>query len=375
MNDFLGASRTWVRRNVWFVIGVVLPVIVVAIYYFAVASGQYVSESRFVIKSPNQRSAQVSTIASLIQTTGLSAGQEQANEVMDYVRSRSALRDVMQRFDLRQIYGRSEIDRMARYPMPFKSDLNENLYEYYKGKVDISLDHDSGLIVLRTLAFTAQDARTLNEQLLRQSETLVNDLNNTAQNRSIAEAEQRVLAAQDRVSKARQALARYRDSVLLVDPGKQATGVLEIVNRLVAEKASLQAQLNTVERLTPRNPMIPALRQKISSLDGEITRQTRRAVGGSGAISRKLPPYESLELEQEFASQVLLLASTSLEQARVEAARQQFYLERVVDPGLPDKAEFPHSLRIVLTVLGALLCLYFILWMFVVGILEHAPED
>jgi len=78
---------------------------------------------------------------------------------------------------------------------------------------------------------------------------------------------------------------------------------------------------------------------------------------------------------QQFAEQLLTSASASLEQARVEALKQQFYLERVVDPNLPDMADLPHGWRIILTVLGSTICLYFIAWMFVVGILEHAPED
>jgi capsular polysaccharide transport system permease protein len=63
-----------------------------------------------------------------------------------------------------------------------------------------------------------------------------------------------------------------------------------------------------------------------------------------------------------------------LEQARVEAQKQQFYLERVVDPNLPDSPVLPNRLRNILVVFGASLCLYFIGWMLVVGILEHSPE-
>jgi capsular polysaccharide transport system permease protein len=47
----------------------------------------------------------------------------------------------------------------------------------------------------------------------------------------------------------------------------------------------------------------------------------------------------------------------------------------VVEPNTPDLAEYPHSLKLVLTLLGFALCIYFIVWMFVVGILEHSPED
>ncbi|MDR6706460.1 MAG: hypothetical protein ABT10_10885 [Novosphingobium sp. SCN 63-17] len=84
-------STQWLWRQRWIVPMVVLPTLATAAYEGLFASDIYVSESRFVIKAPAQKSAQVSSLANLIQTTGLSGGQEQANEVIDYIRSRSAL--------------------------------------------------------------------------------------------------------------------------------------------------------------------------------------------------------------------------------------------------------------------------------------------
>ena len=65
----------------------------------------------------------------------------------------------------------------------------------------------------------------------------------------------------------------------------------------------------------------------------------------------------------------------ALVRARAEAASQQFYLERIVDPNLPDDALLPTRLLNIIIVAAAAACLYFIGWMLIVGILEHAPED
>jgi capsular polysaccharide transport system permease protein len=370
--------RNWAAkapRNRWFLFGVVLPVFLSTVYFFLIASNQYVSESRFVIKAPNQRSGQVSTFANLIQTTGLSGGQEQAEQVIDYIRSRSALQKLQSQIPLKQVYSASSIDFLSRFPAPWYQDAFEDLYKYYTSKAPISRDTETGLIVLRTLAFTPGDARKINELLLEQSEGLVNELNERARRQSIAESEKRVAEAEKRVYAARKALALYRNKAQIVEPLKQAGGVLEIANRLITERATLDAQLSTLQRLTPNHPSIPALRQRIASLTAEIDGQTARIVGGDNTLSGKLPSYEALALEQEFASQLLVLTRGSLEQARAEAEKQQFYLERVVNPNEPDLPEYPHALRNVLTILGFALCLYFIIWMFVVGILEHAPED
>lgn len=363
-------------QNPWFVAVVILPVILSSIYFFGIASDQYVSESRFVIKAPNQRAAQTTSFANLIQSTGLSSGQEQSNQVVDFVRSRSALATLGKKIDVNKIYGNSNIDFLSRFPRFWEVDAFEDLFVYYKGKVQISRDNDTGLVVLRTIAFTPKDAATMNALLLQQSETLVNQLNENSRNKAISEAENRVVEAQTRVNKALKAISDYRSQSRLVEPLKEATGVVEIANRLIVERAALEAQLSTVRQVTPDHPSIPVLREQIASLTREIERQNSRLVGGgTNTISRKLPDYEALTIEQELASQLLVLSQTSLEQARSEALKQQFYLERVVEPNTPDLPEYPKALKTVLTIFGFALCLYFIVWMFVVGILEHAPED
>ena len=370
--------RKWrekVARNPWFLVGVVLPVLVSAIYFFLIASDQYVSESRFVIKAPNQRSGQISTFANLIQTTGLSGGQEQSNQVIDYVRSRSALQALSKEVPLGKIYASDSADFVSRFPKPWQQDAREDLHDYYREKVVIDRDADTGLVVLRTTAFDPKDAARINESLLRQSETLVNELNERARVSAISESESRVQEAEARAMAARKAMASYRNKAELVDPLKQAGGVVEIANRLITERAALEAQLSTLRRVTPDHPSIGALRERIASLTQEIDQQTARIVGGGNSISGKLPAYEALALEQELSSQLVMLARASLEQARTDALKQQFYLERVVDPNVPDLPEYPHAWRNVLTILGFAICLYFIAWMLVVGILEHAPED
>ena len=140
------------KRNPWFLAGVVLPVLLSALYFFLIASDEYVSESRFVIKAPNQRSGQISSFANLIQTTGLSAGQEQADQVIDFVRSRSALQKLVAEAPVKAIYGGAGIDFRSAFPRPWEDDAFEDLYDFYRQKVGIDRDTDTGLVVLRTRA-------------------------------------------------------------------------------------------------------------------------------------------------------------------------------------------------------------------------------
>jgi capsular polysaccharide transport system permease protein len=366
---------TWIARNRWFVILVILPTALAAVYYALIASDIFVSESRFVIKSEAQKPAATTTLANLVQTTGLSAGQEQTNEIIDYISSRTALDDLAKRLDIFAVYSGRGADALSRFPAPFRERTFENLFRYYTDRVSARLDPTTGVAVLKVQAFTPADAVAINRQLLALSEGLVNRLNVKARANAIAENERQVTIAEARVRNARLALAAYRNQSNLLDPGKQATSVFDVTTRLVSEQAALKAQLDLMRRVAPANPTIPSLEARIAAMSTQIAAQNGRAVGGQGAISTKLSGYESLALEQEFSAQALTAAQTQLTQARADAVRQQFYLERVVEPNTPDMAVLPHRVIALLAIFGVLACLYFVGWMLVVGILEHAPED
>ena len=365
----------WLVKHRWFVLCVGAPTLLAAFYYGLIASPIYVSQSSFVIKSPGQKGAPTLSLANLVQTSGLSAGQEQTKEVVQYIQSRNALKDLRASEDVRAIYSTRGADFLSRFPQPFQDDTFESLYRYYTSMVAADTDPESGLAVLQVEAFTPDDAYKLNASLLELSEKLVNRLNERAEGRAVSEAGQRVAQAEERLRNARVALGAYRNRHDLIDPMKQAAGVLEVSNKLVGEQAALQAQLELMERVAPRNPSIPALRSRIDAVGREIAAQNGRAVGTPNGIASKLGDYEKLQVEEEFATQMLTAANATLETARTEVQKQQFYLERVVEPDKADESTLPHRLKRILIIFATSVCLYFIGWMLVVGILEHSPDD
>lgn len=365
----------WLIKRRWFVLFVIAPTILAALYYGLFASDIYISESRFVIKSADQKRSSVSSIANLIQTTGLSGGQEQTNEVLAYVQSRDALGALEKNRAVRPSVAWSQGDFLSRFPNLFSDGGFESLFKYYNNMVSARLDSETGTAIIGVKAFRAKDAYEINRHLLELSEALVNKLNTRAQTKGISEAQKQVDLATERAKAARIAIAKYRNNQSLIDPEKQAVGVIEISNGMIGERAALQAQLDLMRRLTPRNPSIPALQNRIGAISTQIASQDSRVVGTSNGIASKLGGYEDLLVEQEFATESLNVANAALVQARAEAQKQQFYLERVVDPNLPDTPLLPKRILNIIVMFAGLTCLYFVAWMFIVGILEHAPED
>lgn len=365
----------WLKKRRWFVLFVVVPTVLAALYYGFLAKDVYISESRFVVKNPDQKRSQISSLANLIQTTGLSGGQEQASEVMAYVRSRDALQALEKSAGFRARYAAPSLDPLSPFPGLLQRDNFENLYQYYGKQVDVKMDAETGTSTITVRAFSPRDAYAINRRLLELSEGLVNRLNDRIRNRAISEALRQVEIASGRVKTARVAIAQYRNSQSLIDPAKQAVGVLDISNNLVAQRAALQAQLDQMQRAAPENPSIPALRNRVNAISSQIAAQDSRVVGSRDGIASKLGQYESLNVEQQFATENLNVANAALVQARADAQRQQYYLERVVEPNLPDSPLLPRRFLDVLVVAAVATCLYFIGWMLIVGILEHAPDE
>lgn len=363
------------KRWRWFSAFVVLPSLLGTLYYGFMADDVYVSESSFVIKAPDQKSTSSASIGSILQGTGLGSGQEQSSEIIGYLHSRDALADLSERVDVRAAFSSNSIDPFSGFPKPWQGGSFEDLYGFYNSHVTAMPDPESGLTQLSVQAFAPKDAQAINLGLLELSEALVNRLNERVNSQAIAEAQERVDIAQQRVREARIQLGAYRNTAEILDPQQQGMGVLAVSNELIAQEASLRAQLSQLRRMAPNHPSIPALEQRIAATAQQVASQTSRAVGSTDGLASRMTEYENLVVEQEFATQLLTVANAALEQAQVEAEQQQYYLERVVDPNIPDAAILPNRIKSILAVIFATLCLYLVGWMLAVGIREHAPED
>ena len=93
--------------------------------------------------------------------------------------------------------------------------------------------------------------------------------------------------------------------------------------------------------------------------------------GEADSLAPKIGAYEELDLRREFTGKLLASATTSLESARQEARRKQLYLERIVNPGLPDQATRPHRLASIAVIAVSALLAYGILLLIGAGLKEH----
>ena len=358
------------RINKIFLITVLLPTVVAILYYGVIASDVYISESRFVVRNP-QRQSVTGGLGSLLQGTGFARSQDDTYSVHDYVLSRDALHELDQQLQVRKAFESHDVDFINRFPGPSPDDSFEAFYRHYRKYVTIDYDTVSSITTLYVRAYTAKDSRDFNDLLLQMGERLVNNLNTRSRQDLIQVAQKEVQAAEERSKTAAVALSGYRGKQALFDPDRQSALQLQGVAKLQEELLGAEAQLAQLRQLSPDNPQIPSLKSRVEALRKTIGTEGSKVAGADGSLTSKSAVYDRLQLEKLFAERQLATALASLESARNEANRKQLYLERLVQPNLPDKALEPKRLRSVFTVLLLGLILWGVVSLVVASIKEH----
>lgn len=357
------------RVNPLFLVTVVLPTLLAVLYFGLFASDVYVSQSQFVVRSPDKPST--NGLGVLLKSVGFSSSGDEIFVAQKYVQSRDALKAVNEGNFVRNAYSRKDISIFDRFNSLGWNGTFEDLYDYYRKRIGVEHDTTSAITTLSVRAYTPQDARKLNQELLDLSEQLVNRLNNRGEADLLGNAQREVREAEVAARQASQALGAFRQRSGIVDPERQASVQLQLVSKLQDELIGARLQLQQLESLAPENPQIPLLKTRIAGLTRSIDVQLGRVAGGDRSLSAAAVQYQRLSLDREYADKRLGAAMAALQQARNETRQQQAYVERIVEANLPDDPSEPRRLRGIFSTFLLGLIAYGILTLLLAGIREH----
>jgi len=214
----------------------------------------------------------------------------------------------------------------------------------------------------------------MTEALLQGGERLVNRLNERASTDAVTNALDAEQQAWERLASAQQALAAYRNDQRFIDPTRTATESSSLIVSLLQTLANLKAERTQISSQAPESPQLAAINSRIAAYEAQIANERAKIAGTSGSLASQVGTYEDLVLAREMAGKEMTQASSSLLIAQQEARRQRLYLDRVVNPSLPDRAEQPKRFLAVLTVLLSTLMLYGVGWLIWAGVREHGQD-
>lgn len=282
---------------------VLIPTVLSIIYFGLIASDVYISESKFVIRSPQK--TQTSGLGSLLNTVGFNQSTDDSYIVSNFITSMDALKSVNKEIDLKKLFASSDIDFFNRFASFYWNESFERLLIYFRKHVEITNDSHSSILTLTTRSYDPESAQKINELLLVSSDKLINQLNE-----------------QSRVD-----LIKF--SSFEVDEAKK----------------------------------------NLEHADAELIKF--RTNKSSDDITNFIPKFQALTLERETAEKQLSTALSALEQARIDAQRKRLYLEKIVEPSIPDAALEPKRVKGILSVFVFSLILWGLLKMLIIGVKEH----
>jgi capsular polysaccharide transport system permease protein len=363
-------KRLFGAVNIWFWAIVGVPTLAAGVYYFGLAAPLYLSEAMFTVQGPAKGPA--SALDAALAGAGLARPSEDAFAVHEFIMSRDAVRKLEQHDDLRAILSRPEGDFFTRFRGISRRSDFEALYARYKHFVSVDMDSTTGVSGLHVKAYRPEDARLLATALMTYAEQLVNEMNERARNDTLATFRREVELAQERIDSIQAQLTAYRLKERMIDPKTASTGPLELLSQLNSAQANAKAQLAELLKNSPNSPQIPLVRTRIASLDKLIAEERAKITGDNDSVVTTLTEYERLATDRDLAEKSLASAYVSLEAARLEAQRQQIYIETIAQPNLPDYPLYPNSVASFALVFAVCFIAYGIAWLLIASVREHA---
>lgn len=361
-----GGLAAWQKRMALFV-GV--PTVLVFLYLALVASPMYVSEAKFAVRSATEQAAGLDFASQIFKTA--SSTTQDAAVVTEYIESPDAFERLDKDLAVKAHYSDRRWDVISRLTQ------NPTLYDkttFWNCVASPVLDPDTGIVTFTVRAYTPEMAQKIACHVLKQSETLVNAMNERAREDAMKLAGEEVKRAQARLMKSQKAIETFRDEHAEIDPKATASGLQTLVMDLEGQRATLKAQISEMAAyMRPDAPALKTLKTRLAAVEKQLSGEKQRLAGiGAGAMNNWVSAYEALTIENEFAQKQLVSAMTAMESARVSLLSQSKYVVTIESPTLPDESRYPRTFEFTFCVLLGLLLLFGLGSLIVASIREHA---
>lgn len=362
-------------RHIWmvitFLIFVAAPTGTVWWYLDNRAADQYASTVGFVVRQADAPAAVGGGLLGSIAS--LSGGSSSDTDILyEFIQSQQLIELVIEKIDLRAIYNKPENDPI--FTLGDSASI-EDIIWYWSQAVKIFYDPGTGLIELRVLAFTPEDAQNIAREIAAQSSAMINKLSAIARSDTTRYASEELDKAVARLRETRQTLTAFRNSSQIVDPTADVQGRMGLLNYLQQKLADTIIEQDLLQDTARENdPRLQQTQRTIAVIQERIGEERQKiGLGDSGtgeAFSNLVGEYEGLIVDREFAEQAYVAALSNYDAAIAEANRQSRYLASYINPTISEEAQYPK--RYLITTLLALFL--FLLW-FVLLLIYYGIRD
>ncbi|PZT48899.1 capsule biosynthesis protein [Helicobacter valdiviensis] len=338
-------------------------------YYLFFAAPRYVSTITMSVRSSSSDIAPISGLASLV---GVNTGaREDVLFLQSYIHSLDMLNILQDSIDIKSLYQKQGLDPF--YSLKEESS-QEDFLKFFQNRTKIIFDQTSGLLSVEVEGFTQEDAQKIANTILMQSEKFVNEISHKAAREQMAFAEQELLRAKERLSKAQNDLLVFQGRYGVFDPLKQAEAKASLTNEIESKIAQKEAELTTMQSYLNENaPQIIMLKSEIKALNQQLDKESAKIVSSKNSkrLNNLAAKFQDLSIEAKFAQDAYTTALTSVETTRIESSRKIKQLVIIQGANLPQDSTYPRILYNILTIFVILSLLYGIIKLIAMIIEEH----
>lgn len=331
-----------------------IPSLVGAVYFGLILAPRYVTDFDFTV-----RGAEILAIPGQdARLSGISALDTPQNTMIlaDYIEGRAIIEDIERLIPLRQIYASPAADSFSRLD---PREPVEELQKYLRKYISAKISTQSFAVQIRVRAFTPEDSLKVAKAVQTVCESMINRLYERVRGKAVREAEDQLRAAEQTLTELLSRMRELRNSEGMLDPEASAKQNLAVLLGIEKQKAGVEVRIRSLEGvLSPNAPSMRQLFEERDQLDRAI-REQRRAMASddksNSLLSASMQRFETLKVQREAAekSYVVMLAAYQL--ARIQAERQQVFLNTVVPPTLAESPLEPYRLWYIgMVVAGAL---------------------
>lgn len=337
-----------------FLIVVILPLFLSALYLWGVAKDQYASTVGFSVR--REDAAEPADLLGGLSSLAQSSSSD-TDILYEYLRSQKLVADMDAKVNLRAIWSKPSGDPV------FVLDPDgsiEDLLDYWQRMVRTSYDSSTGLIEVRVLAFDPTDATHIAQELLDQSSRMINALSATAREDAVGFSRKELTAAEDRLRKAREEVTSFRVKNQIVDPTTDFQTQAGLVGMLENQLAETQIEIDLLADEAENDPRVVLAKRRIKVIEARIAAERAKvgAVGSTQDYAALAADYERLLVDREFAEKAYVMALAVYDSAKAKSQRTSRYLAAHVLPTTAEVSRYPERFSI----LGVLALFLGLIW-------------
>jgi capsular polysaccharide transport system permease protein len=322
---------------------VLLPTLLVAYYFYMVATPLYATNTEFVIQKAESSASSAGGLGGLLGGGSFATIQESI-VVQSYLESREAMLRLDEELGFREHFSDPAVDPLVR----LAPDASvEEVYATYRNQLTIGYDPTEGVIKMEMLATDPATSQAFSEALIRYAEERVDQMSQRLREDQMAGARESYEEAEVRVAEAQARVLTLQERRGVLSAEAEVSTIFQQISTFELELQQERLRLAEIMAAArPNGTRVQIAENNIARLEtllAELRGGLTETQTGDASLARIQSELLIAQADLETRQMMLAQALQNQEAARIEANRQSLYLSMGVFPVQPDRAAYPRA--------------------------------